>query len=111
MKPPAESYTVEDVAAAVRACSPSLAACACECLALPEFVDNWNRLRPEYPINVSAPTSPLDILVDKATGAPPVIWSPETRTRFFQFVESHVRRPVAALILEKAIQELKLEPR
>ena len=99
-------FHLEDGTSAEDAKMSELAACACECLALPEFVDNWNRLRPEYPIQVNAPTSPVDILVDKSTGAPPVTWSPETRTRFFQFVESHVRRP-----LEKAIQELKLEPR
>jgi hypothetical protein len=100
-------FTVKKEGVTMDAKMSELAACACECLALQEFVDNWNRLRPEYPIKVNAPTSPMDFLVDKSTGAPPVIWSPETRTRFFQFVESHVRRPV----LEKAIQELKLEPR
>lgn len=107
-KPPTEPITIPEVVEAASACSPSLATCACECLLMPEFVANWNRLRPEYPIAVRSVSYPIDIMIDKATGAPPIIWSPETRSRFFQFVEMHVRRPVERRIMEESLKQLNI---
>ena len=83
---------------------PTLGECAAEALATPEFVENWNRLRPEYPITVMMHNrrTAIEAAIDKACDVPPVIWSPETKAEFFLFCADYILRPVAERIASEA---------
>lgn len=84
----------EELAKAV-ADALSLEKCASEALLIPEFVANWNRLRPEFPISVMLTNrTPIQMAVDRACKVPPVQWSDETRDEFFRFVTRYIRLPI-----------------
>jgi hypothetical protein len=78
----------------------SLEKCASEALLIPEFVENWNRLRPKFQISVMPMNrTPIQAMVDRACQVPPVLWSEETRVEFFRFVEKCIRIPVLEKML------------
>ncbi len=86
---------------------PSFEECAAEALSSREFVEQWNRLRPEHRITVMATMnrSPIARMVDEACKVPPVIWSEETKHEFFTFFRDYIWRPVAMRIMAELQQE------
>ena len=85
----------------IKCAVPSFEQCAAAALSEPEFIANWNRLRPEHPITIMRQRTGLDALIDKACNVPPVIWSDETKREFFDFCRHYIWRPVAMRVLEE----------